>query len=683
MPLTAQSGRPDIGGAAIDRPFAPWVRPDVRGVAAGWLLLALSALALSTLCAVLLIAARTPLFGTVATSGELFGRALVLHVSLAVVVWFLACAAGFWTLAAGTAASPLRCAALALAATGMVVMVTPLFFGTAPPVLANYVPVLDHPVFLAGLALFLAAVALSGAASLHGITRQLKEGPVWRLGALLSLLVAVVALGALITSIAMAQVSESQAGFEALAWGPGHILQFVHVILLMSVWTVLGEHVLGQAVAPPRWLIGLMLLAATPVLSVPIIYFYYPIDSPDFRRAFTLLMALGCWPAPTLLALRLLLQLKRAGRSVWAVLQAPALLMSMLLFLLGCMLGAMIRNDSTMVPAHYHGTVGAVTLAYMALGYQLLPAFGLAGNQGRRVRWQPVLYGSGLMILALALAWSGWLGVPRKTLHVDVIVQYPAYFAAMSLAGLGGLLAISGAALFVMNIVRSLLSGRQKMASHPVRRDVRWSAIVFTVGLTAAIGALLAYWPADSGGVVTVQPADSRKGATSSTAQKRKEEIDRIFSQSASLLNARQYEAAAGQLQQVIELAPKMPEAHANMGFSLLGLQRYEMAKISFETAIEVRRDQLNAYFGLAMAQEGLRDLRGALGAMRTYVHLSKADDPYVRKANAAIWEWEEELKKTGSNATVLPGKGLPVNEKNAAVDPIPEKNRFPSRSLK
>ena len=149
------------------------------------------------------------------------------------------------------------------------------------------------------------------------------------------------------------------------------------------------------------------------------------------------------------------------------------------------------------------------------------------------------------------------------------------------------------------------------------------------------------------------------------------------------MLNARQYEAAAGQLQQVIELAPKMPEAHANMGFSLLGLQRYEMAKISFETAIEVRRDQLNAYFGLAMAQEGLRDLRGALGAMRTYVHLSKADDPYVRKANAAIWEWEEELKKTGSNATVLPGKGLPVNEKNAAVDPIPEKNRFPSRSLK
>jgi cytochrome c oxidase subunit I len=677
MSPAAQSNQPCICLASTDRQFAPLIHPAVRGLAAGWLLLALTALALSTLCAVLLIAARTPLFGTVAASGELFGRALVLHVSLAVVIWFLACAAGFWTLAAGTAANPLRWAALVLAAAGMVVMVTPLFFSAAPPVLANYVPVLDHPVFLVGLALFLTAVALSGAASLRGMVHQIKggkEGPVWRLGALLSLLVAAVALGALITSIAMAKAAGSQTGFETLAWSPGHILQFVHVILLMSVWIVLGERVLGQAVAPPRWLMGLMLLAATPVLAVPVIYFNYPIDSSDFRHAFTLLMALGCWPAPALLALRLLLQLKRAGRSVWTGLQAPALLMSTLLFLLGCLLGAMIRNDSTMVPAHYHGTVGAVTLAYMALGYQLLPAFGLAGNRGRRVRWQPVLYGSGLMILALALAWSGWLGVPRKTLHVDVIVQYPAYFAAMSLAGLGGLLAISGAALFVMNIVRSLLIEVRKRVSLPVRRDVRWPAIVFTVVLTTAIGTLLAYWPVDSGGIVTAQSADLRQGEMNSTAQQRKQQIEHIFSQSASLLNTKQYEAATSQLQQLLELAPKLPEAHVNMGFAMLGLQRYEMARAAFETATELRRDQRNAYFGLAVALEGLQDFPAALGAMRTYVHLSKEDDPYLRKANAAIWEWEEELKKTRAMAPVATDQKLPTNEKPPAAYPIPEK---------
>jgi cytochrome c oxidase subunit I len=670
MQLSAPSGQPGFRGAGTDKPSALGVRPDVRGVAGGWLLLALSALALSTLCAVLLIAARTPLFGTVTTSGELFGRTLVLHVSLAVVVWFLACAAGFWTMAAGVAAGPLRWAVLALAAAGLAAMVAPLFSGTAAPVLANYVPVLNHPVFLTGLSLFLAAVALCGAASLRGMVRQSKEGPVWRLGALLSLLVAAVALGALIASIAKAQLPASPAAFEILAWGPGHVLQFLHVVLLMSVWTVLGEQVLGQPVAPRRWLAGLLLLAAAPVLAVPLIYFTYPIDSPDFRRAFTLLMALGVWPAAVLLALRLLLQLKRAGRAVWSAPQAPALLMSTLLFLLGCLLGAMIRNDTTMVPAHYHGTIGAVTLAYMALGYQLLPAFGVLGNQGRLVRWQPVLYGSGLMILALALAWSGWLGVPRKTLHVDVIVQYPAYFAAMSLAGLGGFLAISGAALFVMNILRSVFARAQPKPLRPNSRDVRWSAIALTTALTITLGTLLAYWPADNDAGVKAEGINLGKDATGPATKNGKSEIDNLFNQGVASLNSRHYEAAASQLHRVLELTPKMPEAHVNMGFALLGMQRYDMARTSFENAIALKQDQLNAYFGLAVALEGLRDLPGALGAMRSYVHLSKADDLYVRKANAAIWEWEEELKKSASPATTSGGKPLPGNEKSPKTRP-------------
>jgi cytochrome c oxidase subunit I len=674
MPLSVSSGQPTSpGGLGHDRPFALEVRPNVRGVAAGWLLLALCALALSTLCAVLLIAARTPLFGAVANSGELFGRALVLHVSLAVVIWFLACAAGFWTMASGVAASPLRWAVVALAAVGLAAMVTTLFFGAAAPVLANYVPVLNHPVFLSGLSLFLAAVVLCGAASWRGMVRQLKDGPVWRLGALLSLLVAAVALCTLIATSVKAQWPGNQASFEILAWGPGHVLQFLHVILLMSVWTVLGEQVLGHPIAPRRWLAGLLLLAAAPVLAVPFIYLNFPVDSPDFRRAFTLLMALGIWPAAALLALRLLLQLKRAKRAAWSAPQAPALLMSTLLFLLGCVLGAMIRNDTTVVPAHYHGTVGAVTLAYMALGYRLLPAFGIIGKQGRLVRWQPVLYGGGLMILALALAWSGWLGVPRKTLHVDVIVQYPAYFAAMSLAGLGGFLAISGAALFVMNILRSLRAKARLPALRPGRRDVRWSAIALTAALTITLGTLLAYWPADTGGIVTAQEGDSIRDQGGISLQKGKSEVDSLFTKGVALLNSRQYEAAASQLHRVLELAPKMPEAHVNMGFALLGLKRYDMAKTSFENAAALKRDQLNAYFGLAVALEGLRDLQGALGAMRSYVHLSKADDPYLRKANAAIWEWEEALKTSAAAAATPVGKPLPANEKTLEARPNSE----------
>lgn len=125
----------------------------------------------------------------------------------------------------------------------------------------------------------------------------------------------------------------------------------------------------------------------------------------------------------------------------------------------------------------------------------------------------------------------------------------------------------------------------------------------------------------------------------------RDDEVKRRFAQGVELLNARQFEAAASELHRVLELAPRMPEAHVNMGFAMVGLQRYAMAKDFFTVAIDLNNHQLNAYYGLAVALEGLRDLPGALGAMRSYVHLSKADDAYLPKANAAIWEWEAELK--------------------------------------
>lgn len=615
-------------------------------LAVGWMLLALSALALSTLCAVLLVAARTPWLGAGSGLGDLFGRALVLHVTLAVVVWFLACAAAIWTLAAAAVASAVQWTALALASLGLGAMVLALFLNGAQPVLANYVPVLDHPVFLGGMGLWVSGVALCGMACVRGLWRGLPEGPVWRVGALLSTVAAAVALAAGLGSLAL---MGQQAGFEVLAWGPGHVLQFVHVILLMSVWTVLGEQLLGQPVLPRRWLVGLLLCAALPLVGVPVIYLSYPVDSADFRHAFTLLMAYGCWPAAALLGLQLLRHLLRSGRDTLASPHAQALILSIVLFLLGCVLGSLIRNDTTMVPAHYHGTVGAVTLAYMALGYRLLPTFGVALEGAMRNRWQPLLYGSGLVILALALAWSGSLGVPRKTLHVDVIVQYPAYFTAMGLAGLGGLLAIGGAALFLYNVfaVLRLGAGPAQVSGRQLGRlGLTW---VFTLVLLLSLGALMAaYAPTKLGGTpmnAVAKVADPRVDAAGHVAQKRKEELDRRFAQGVTLLNSRQYEAAASELHRVLELAPKMPEAHVNMGYAMIGVQRYPMARDFFTSAIELNTLQLNAYYGLALALEGLKDMPGALGAMRSYVHLSKPDDPYLVKANAAIWEWEAELK--------------------------------------
>lgn len=129
----------------------------------------------------------------------------------------------------------------------------------------------------------------------------------------------------------------------------------------------------------------------------------------------------------------------------------------------------------------------------------------------------------------------------------------------------------------------------------------------------------------------------------------RAREIDTRFKQGVVMLHAKQYDHALTAFHRVLELAPKLPEAHANMGYTLLGLERYQAAHDFFLSAIEIKSSQANAYYGLALALEALGDLPGAKGAMRTYIHLSRPDDPHVRKAQAALWEWEEGDKKAGS----------------------------------
>lgn len=640
---------------------------EPRPLVAGWLLLALSSLALSTLCAVLLVAGRMPLPDAGGVLRGLFGRALALHVTFAVVVWFLSCAAGFWTLAAGGKGGPWRWSAMALSGTGLAGMILPLFSASATPVLANYVPVLDHPVFLAGLVLFMAGVAVAGTGAAAGMLRGVRAGQTWRFGALLSLVAAGVAFLALAASLWQTGQPTGPDSFEALAWGPGHVLQFVHVLLLMSVWIVLGEELLGKPVGGARWLAALLLLAALPLLAVPVIYASYPVGGPEFRRAFTLLMAWGCWPAAALLGARLLWKMASAGRGILGRPGAPALLLSVALFLAGCVLGALIRGDSTMVPAHYHGTVGAVTLAYMAFGYRLLREWG-CGQEGAWERRQPIVQGLGLLILALALAWSGSIGVPRKTLHADVMLEFPAYFAAMGLAGVGGLLAVAGAGLFVFNVVRRLPFRR----TDGRRRDVRPAAFAATALLTAVTGYLIASWPSETGTLVAPAPA-SIADPKAHVVQKREEEVARRFAEGVKLLAAKDYQAAASAMHRVLELAPQMPEAHVNMGFALIGMANHAMARDFFEGALALRTTQMNAYYGLAVALEGTGDLEGALGAMRTFVHRSNPDDPFVRKAHGAIWEWETALAAQRGQATP-PTAALPENGKGAIRYPITEK---------
>lgn len=146
--------------------------------------------------------------------------------------------------------------------------------------------------------------------------------------------------------------------------------------------------------------------------------------------------------------------------------------------------------------------------------------------------------------------------------------------------------------------------------------------------------------PADAATAVRASGADSTPAAAEDRS-----ELKRRFDEAVLMLHARRYEYAVAALHRVLELSPRLPEAHVNMGYALLGLERYDAARDFFLSAIGLRPGQANAYYGLAEAYEGLGSLPEALGSMRTYLHLARPDSPYRTRARSALWEWEAQLQ--------------------------------------
>jgi len=185
------------------------------------------------------------------------------------------------------------------------------------------------------------------------------------------------------------------------------------------------------------------------------------------------------------------------------------------------------------------------------------------------------------------------------------------------------------------------------MSSVPVprRRDLRWRALAATAVLVAAGGALIHALSVPVGAPLDgVQEArvDPHADPAGHAAQSRVREIQARFEQAAVMLHAGQHEHAAAALHRLLALAPQMPEAHVNMGFALMGLERSQAARDFFATAIELNPAQANAYYGLAMASDDLGLRPEAIGAMRSYLHLARTEDPrHLAKARAALWEWE------------------------------------------
>lgn len=99
--------------------------------------------------------------------------------------------------------------------------------------------------------------------------------------------------------------------------------------------------------------------------------------------------------------------------------------------------------------------------------------------------------------------------------------------------------------------------------------------------------------------------------------------------------------AAALAFDEARSINPHIAEAHINLGFAYLAMKRAGEAATAFDRALTIDSGKVNAYYGLGSALDATGDRKGAIGAMRTFIHLAADTDPFKRKARAALWEWE------------------------------------------
>ena len=443
----------------------PVVAEGQRSLARAWLWLALAALVGSGLFSVLLVLARTPGINAWLPAGDFFRVALVVHVDLSVLVWFVAIAGLLWSLnlrpARSRAGAGLARLPLLLCAAGAAGMALAAFVDPGQPVMANYIPMLDSATFRAAVGVFGVGALLL---VLQGLVRAAPIGPALdgagalRFGLHASVVATAVALLAFAWSLALVPTSlPPKAYYEILFWGGGHALQFTWTLLMLVAWLALAQACGGRIPLSPRIVLLLFAVALVGVFGTPLAYLMHDVSSVEHRDMHTWGMRFGGGLAIAPLALAVLLALAPLRRL--AAERRPlraALLASMLLFVAGGVIGLTISGSNVKIPAHYHGCIVGVTLALMGLVYQLLPALGYRAPGGRLAVVQPWLYGTGQLLHIVGLVWSGGSGVQRKVAGAEQVLRSTAEVAGMGLMGLGGLLAIVGGLLFVVVVARAM-----------------------------------------------------------------------------------------------------------------------------------------------------------------------------------------------------------------------------------
>ena len=246
-----------------------------------------------------------------------------------------------------------------------------------------------------------------------------------------------------------------------MSWGAGHILQFATTALMLCVAFLIARIISGESALPPPVFKGLLLLLVAGATCGPLIYIGFDSDDPAQRVLFTSLYRyiLPLPVAVVCIGVAALLYRRRDDLRRGAPEQI-GVAVALVLFTFGGVIGYFESSVDTRTPAHYHAMLMAVTLVFIAAYFAVfLPMLGELRSSRRRLRVAMYLaLGGGQLIHTVALFIAGAFGVVRKTAGAAQGLDSPEKIAAMSVMGLGGLIAVAGGIVFVALAGKMLLA---------------------------------------------------------------------------------------------------------------------------------------------------------------------------------------------------------------------------------
>ena len=393
-----------------------------------------------------------------------------------------------------------------LMAAGAVITTVTALSGHANNMFTAYPPLVNHPAFYLGILLFAVGALCGSCHFVYQVWSAKREGviagplPLVVYALLTAAIIAIWTLlhGALAYGPALLQslglVQLDAAVYRTLFWGFGHGAQQINLAAMVACWYALGALTTGarpvneglSRLAFVLYLIGINMGSMHHLLVDPGIGMHARIINTSYFMYAALLGSLiHAFSVPASIETAQRARGHTQGlygwlrRAPWGEPGFSALMISLIGFgfiagvsgvLMGTMQLNMLIHNTLFVVGHFHATVVlGTTLAFMGLSYYVVP---LVVRRDLALlplaRWQPYVYGAGLLTLIGGLMLAGKLGASRRSwdasfslgaLQVESLSS-PLMTFANTLIGVGAIIAVTGGVMYVSIMVATVFLSR-------------------------------------------------------------------------------------------------------------------------------------------------------------------------------------------------------------------------------